>query len=528
MVIIPLCVGILGTIITCGGEYMGNAWSTFKTWWSRGISRYAAKIDYEGRVQYNSYYTQINLDEGMVAFFYYIFRHLDDIKGLRHLRRIPHGESTDLSDTGKTELFEEFFLAQSTSIRLPNDLSIHPLINENCKDDSDTNDKKAARTLFYSITVACDKHRDTDLNMKYLLAEYHKIHEDYLEHKRQQMNNGKQYVYMYGSKTSDQVQFHRYPITGEPKQMKHIWFPAKEGLLQEIEHFTENPEFYLRKGKPYRKVILAHGEPGCGKTSLLIALTNLLKCKLGEHPRQLIHLKLDRLTRKDLMDILFREELHVEGTFEGKVTIPFDRRIYYIEEMDTYDMTHQRKGGNGGANGANRANETVGTNGANCSGDTHSEGSDTSSLRSFDIVGDSKTPSSDTNSLEEEAKKDLLKKMFGPAPSPLTDSLKIGDLLEALDGIPSMKNGELVFMTTNHLDRIDKALTRKGRVNYLIEFKPATREDTAKQLEFYFEESMTDELRTQLPECKHTPAHIESVCDGVNTLEAAVQQLLLD
>jgi len=129
--------------------------------------------------------------------------------------------------------------------------------------------------------------------------------------------------------------------------------------------------------------------------------------------------------------------------------------------------------------------------------------------------------------LEEEAKKDLLKKMFGPTPAPPRDSLKIGDLLEALDGIPSMKHGELVFMTTNHLDRIDKALTRKGRVNYLIEFRPATREDTAKQLEFYFEESMTDEQREQLPEGQHTPAHIESVCDGAGSLAKAINSLLL-
>lgn len=43
--------------------------------------------------------------------------------------------------------------------------------------------------------------------------------------------------------------------------------------------------------------------------------------------------------------------------------------------------------------------------------------------------------------------------------------LSMSTILNALDGIVDL-NGNVVFMTTNHIDKIDKALLRKGRVDF--------------------------------------------------------------
>jgi chaperone BCS1 len=51
-------------------------------------------------------------------------------------------------------------------------------------------------------------------------------------------------------------------------------------------------------------------------------------------------------------------------------------------------------------------------------------------------------------------------------------------LLNALDGVAA-KEGSLVFMTTNHVDRLDEALIRSGRVDVRVEFGHATREQIA-------------------------------------------------
>lgn len=46
-------------------------------------------------------------------------------------------------------------------------------------------------------------------------------------------------------------------------------------------------------------------------------------------------------------------------------------------------------------------------------------------------------------------------------------------LLNALDGV-SAQEGRIVFLTTNHLDRLDKALIRPGRVDMVVELGNAT------------------------------------------------------
>lgn len=48
-------------------------------------------------------------------------------------------------------------------------------------------------------------------------------------------------------------------------------------------------------------------------------------------------------------------------------------------------------------------------------------------------------------------------------------------VLNALDGINSLHNA-IIFMTTNHLDKIDPAMYRKGRVDYIVEIGEAPAE----------------------------------------------------
>lgn len=57
--------------------------------------------------------------------------------------------------------------------------------------------------------------------------------------------------------------------------------------------------------------------------------------------------------------------------------------------------------------------------------------------------------------------------------SDVDNSLSFSGVLNALDGAAS-REGWTVFMTTNHLDRLDSALIRPGRVDFRLEFGNAT------------------------------------------------------
>ncbi len=66
-------------------------------------------------------------------------------------------------------------------------------------------------------------------------------------------------------------------------------------------------------------------------------------------------------------------------------------------------------------------------------------------------------------------------------PSPLTFS----GLLNALDGLIS-EDGTLTIMTTNHIERLDPALIRAGRVDRKFEFKAATKEMIGKFFKSFY------------------------------------------
>ena len=54
--------------------------------------------------------------------------------------------------------------------------------------------------------------------------------------------------------------------------------------------------------------------------------------------------------------------------------------------------------------------------------------------------------------------------------------LNMGNLLEIIDGINEM-HGRILIITTNYREKLDKALTRPGRIDLEIEFKRSNVED---------------------------------------------------
>jgi len=65
------------------------------------------------------------------------------------------------------------------------------------------------------------------------------------------------------------------------------------------------------------------------------------------------------------------------------------------------------------------------------------------------------------------------------------NAISMASLLNILDGICASE-GRLLFMTTNHADKLDPALIRAGRVDRRIEFKGATKDQARKIYERFF------------------------------------------
>jgi mitochondrial chaperone BCS1 len=66
--------------------------------------------------------------------------------------------------------------------------------------------------------------------------------------------------------------------------------------------------------------------------------------------------------------------------------------------------------------------------------------------------------------------------------------LSFSGILNALDGVASHE-GHIVIMTTNHRERLDKALIRKGRIDLEVEVKPASKDQMEKMFTFFYNDS---------------------------------------
>jgi chaperone BCS1 len=102
--------------------------------------------------------------------------------------------------------------------------------------------------------------------------------------------------------------------------------------------------------------------------------------------------------------------------------------------------------------------------------------------------------------------------------APPTAGITFSGLLNALDGVMA-PSGRLVFMSTNHPEKLDPALIRPGRVDVRIEFPDADAGQARQMfLRFFSDGERIDRLADEFA---------RSVGDGVHSM-AAVQGLLLE
>jgi len=425
---------------------------------------------------------KIESDDGYNALRYYIFNNYKNVKGIRGLKKIPIASTQALgyddsgnplsSDNFDKEFFKDLYL-HTNKITLPNGLTINSKFTHlKSQGDKSSSHYDIGEKFIFKINLNCNLYPCPSKNLDYLIKKYTQILKDYNKY-REYKDNNTQYCFIYDSHLKETPYFNQLYIGDEYRGFDSIFFKEKRDLVCDIENFIDNPEYYYHKGKPYRKIILTYGEPGCGKTSIILGILSLLAKKYNQR-RHLINLNLNHLTKKNLQNIFFNEEIYVNNTDDGKKIIPFNQRIYYIEEIDNFTSTHKRQE------------------------EDDSLLEDLKEMISNKEKSDKKLICSDVDKMVSERKN--------------KDKLTIQDLLELFDGPLSLKNSEIIIMTTNCINKIDKALLRPGRVNNLIKLGKSRKQDIIDIIEFYYEEDIPSELKNTIKSNVYTPAYISEAC----------------
>ncbi|KAH8897027.1 hypothetical protein GQ53DRAFT_778260 [Thozetella sp. PMI_491] len=190
---------------------------------------------------------------------------------------------------------------------------------------------------------------------------------------------------------------------------------VKEDLIEDVRDYL-NPmtrRWYSNRGIPYRRGYLLHGPPGTGKSSLSLALAGHFKMRI-----YIVSLSSVSANEENLAS-LFAE-------------LP-RRCVVLLEDIDTAGLTHTRE-------------ETGVDDNESNDGNNDNNGSAKSTRKR-----DPRKPNNNNGN---------------------TGRLSLSGLLNILDGVASQE-GRVLIMTTNHIEKLDKALIRPGRVDMIVKFGKA-------------------------------------------------------
>lgn len=192
---------------------------------------------------------------------------------------------------------------------------------------------------------------------------------------------------------------------------------TKSELIEDVTDYL-NPNtrrWYSNRGIPYRRGYLLYGPPGTGKSSLSLALAGFFRM---------------RIYMVSLSSILATEE-NLASLF---AELP-RRCVVLLEDIDSAGLTHTRE-------------EKKGDN----------------STEIDTVVPVPAAPAQPG---------------APPTTAPMPPGrLSLSGLLNILDGVASQE-GRILIMTTNHLEKLDKALIRPGRVDKIVQFGLADDEMSA-------------------------------------------------
>ena len=227
--------------------------------------------------------------------------------------------------------------------------------------------------------------------------------------------------------------------------------------FKNIQKFIDNFEIYRKLNYPYKYCCCLHGKPGCGKSSTILAIASALN-------RNIRYINLSTVTSEMLTQQLSGHDNN--------------RTLFVFEDIDALngDATSSRV----------RTKKT-------------DDGEDTDEAADVSVQ----------NQICEVNVESGIK----------IRTLSLSDLLNITDGLLS-NDGAICIFTTNHIERLDPAFLRAGRMNDIVEFEYLNAQTANKMLMYHLGwevESMQDEIK---------PAELQEMILNIMTGHATKEQLI--
>lgn len=225
------------------------------------------------------------------------------------------------------------------------------------------------------------------------------------------------------------------PVTGyKPRSFESVILPAeqKQRIIDDINQFREDKAFYEAMGIPYHHGVLFWGPPGTGKTSSVIGLSDLYHCNV----------------------YLIKLSDHNDASFVSIVNRCEENSFIVLEDVDCVIPMRDTP----------NANPRFAKN---------------YSVQKGGYVGNADVTACDEGMGPATTQPPSNQPVDGKDNGNRTVTLS--GLLNTLDGFQA-PSGVIFFLTTNHVDKLDAALLRPGRVDLKEFLGPA---ETAQLVALY-------------------------------------------
>eukprot|EP00198_Chlamydomonas_reinhardtii_P011333 XP_001700670.1 ubiquinol:cytochrome c oxidoreductase biogenesis factor [Chlamydomonas reinhardtii] len=284
--------------------------------------------------------------------------------------------------------------------------------------------------------------------------------------------------------------YKRYKLS-EEKTFASFFHPDKDSTLRLVDSFLNKTGKFAIPGYPQKLGFLLYGPPGTGKTSLIKALAQHTK-------RSIISVPLSKIsTNQELMDIIFDNKLTIQNSSDSAVSLPFNKTIFVMEDVDAASSVVQRRNGGGAAASAGPSRAEVMALAESIANAKLAAAASAAAVGGGTAIGPS-----------------LPMAAFGKNLFKGDDELNLAGLLNVLDGVVDTP-GRIIVMTTNHPEKLDPALIRPGRINKKVYMGRLRVCEALSMVRHYFGPvSAADEaaLRAVFEDDALSPADLEAMC----------------
>jgi hypothetical protein len=340
-----------------------------------------------------------------------------------------------------------------------------------------------------------------------------------------------------------------YELLSTKNLKTNCFFTDVDKIIKRIDFFINNKEWYQARGIPYQLGFLFYGPAGCGKTSTIKAIAQLLQ-------RHIVNINdIDKIKKvTDLKNIFYGD--YINGQY-----IPTNKRIYVIDEFDKIldnitakKINNQNATANAAAASAMAAfnMQMLGLGGVGVGGIGSMGSADDDIVLSKVIAVDSDTSSNEgaggsggdetgkkrrkgsgdgagVGGLNANANANLMTAAANMKPK---YSFNDADMLTIMDGLVET-SGRIIICTANDPSKISETFKRPGRLDEHIEFTKCTQEMMIQLLELFYDTKLGDEQVEKMTnaegkiEYKYSPAEINKICfHNIENIGGAVDEIV--